>query len=50
MLITTGGDLLPVLTSIACIGKIPFFPAYLGSIIPKLQKRLVNFSFFFCKN
>jgi len=45
MLITTGGDLLPVLTSIACTGKIPFFPAYLGSIIPKLQKRLVNLFF-----
>ena len=42
MLITTGGDLLPVLTSIACTGKVPFFPAYLASIIPKLQKRLVR--------
>jgi hypothetical protein len=42
MLITTGGDLLPVLTSIACIGKVPFFPNYLSSIIPKLQKRLVS--------
>ena len=42
MLITTGGDLLPVLTSIACTGKVPFFPAYLASTIPKLQKRLVS--------
>jgi hypothetical protein len=42
MLITTGGDLLPVLTSIGCTGKVPFFPAYLSSIIPKLQKRLVS--------
>lgn len=42
MLITTGGDLLPVLTSIASAGKVPFFPAYLASIIPKLQKRLVS--------
>jgi hypothetical protein len=40
MLISTGGDLLPVLTSIACVGKVSFFPSYLGSIIPKLQKRL----------
>ncbi|CAF1456207.1 unnamed protein product [Rotaria sp. Silwood1] len=40
MLISTGGDLLPILTSIACIGKVQFFPGYLSSIIPKLQKRL----------
>ncbi|CAF4599705.1 unnamed protein product, partial [Rotaria sp. Silwood2] len=40
MLISTGGDLLPVLTSIACTGKVQFFPGYLSSIIPKLQKRL----------
>ncbi len=42
MLISTAGDLLPVLTSIACTGNVPFFPAYLASIIPKLQKRLVS--------
>jgi hypothetical protein len=42
MLISTAGDLLPALTSIACTGKVPFFPAYLASTIPKLQKRLVN--------
>ncbi|CAF3140795.1 unnamed protein product [Rotaria socialis] len=40
MLITTGGDLLPVLTSIACAGNVQFFPGYLASVIPKLQKRL----------
>ncbi|CAF0845274.1 unnamed protein product [Adineta ricciae] len=40
MLISTGGDLLPILTSIACTGKVPFLPVYLSSIIPKLQKRL----------
>lgn len=40
MLISTGGDLLPVLTSIACTGRVPFLPGYLASIIPKLQKRL----------
>ncbi|CAF1179561.1 unnamed protein product [Rotaria sordida] len=40
MLISTGGDLLPILTSIACTGKVQFFPGYLSSIIPKLQKRL----------
>jgi hypothetical protein len=45
MLISTGGDLLPVLTSIACVGKVSFFPSYLGSIIPKLQKRLVSLKF-----
>jgi hypothetical protein len=42
MLISTGGDLLPVLTSIACTGNVSFFPAYLSSIIPKLQRRLVR--------
>ena len=42
MLISTAGDLLPALTSIACTGKVPFYPTYLGSIIPKLQKRLVR--------
>ena len=42
MLISTGGDLLPVLTSIACTGKIAFFPGYLASVIPKLQRRLVR--------
>ena len=41
MLISTGGDLLPILTSIACTGKVSFLPVYLSSIIPKLQKRLV---------
>ncbi|CAF3940802.1 unnamed protein product [Adineta steineri] len=40
MLISTGGDLLPILTSIACTGKVAFLPGYLHSIIPKLQKRL----------
>ncbi|UJR22054.1 hypothetical protein I4U23_025122 [Adineta vaga] len=40
MLISTGGDLLPILTSIACAGKVSFLPGYLASIIPKLQKRL----------
>ncbi|CAF1429472.1 unnamed protein product, partial [Didymodactylos carnosus] len=40
MLILTGDDLLPVLTSIACTEKVAFFPAYLASIILKLQKRL----------
>ena len=44
MLISTGGDLLPVITSIACAGKVPFFPSYLSSVIPKLQKRLVSAS------
>lgn len=42
MLISTGGDLLPILTAIACQGKVGFFPGYLGSIIPKLQRRLVR--------
>ena len=42
MLILTGGDLLPVLTSIACTGKVAFLPGYLSSIIPKLQRRLVT--------
>ncbi|CAF4548920.1 unnamed protein product, partial [Rotaria magnacalcarata] len=32
--------LLPVLTSIACAGNVQFFPGYLASVIPKLQKRL----------
>lgn len=42
MLISTAGDLLPALTSIACAGKVQFFPGYLSSVIPKLQKRLVS--------
>ena len=49
MLISTGGDLLPILTSIACTGKVPFLPGYLSSIIPKLQKRLVSLDLYHLK-
>ena len=50
MLISTGGDLLPILTSIACTGKVSFLPVYLSSIIPKLQKRLVCLLLFVCNH
>ncbi|CAF1035364.1 unnamed protein product, partial [Didymodactylos carnosus] len=44
MLIETGGDLLPAITAIACQGKLPFFPQYLATVIPKLQRRLKQHS------